>query len=287
MRGFLFPKLATFTRQADFPDWQGSRPVFIPFHKGDEMSDYSGVTGDAQADLTTGGDVPDGTVEETTPTPAASAPSLSPAEVQSMIAQALQQADQTWSKRLQSQLDKRDSGLVKRIEASKQQADRVAKSAKAGGLDEAAANALGQQFLNEDIAALLDEANTPQTRNGQQQMTAEEAQAIESQQVAQYQSFITQQGDLLRDAYEMPYDAPEMRNVVTHLGEQEYFDSIRSAGKAYQKRMAKSGQPARPARSPGLGVDGGNAPRNPIANVENTSELYKMAATQARGNNNR
>lgn len=230
-----------------------------------------------------GGGVPTGTVEETTLTPQPSAPALSQTEVQQMIADALSQANQSWSKTMQSQLDRRDSNLIKRIEASKQQADRVAKSAKAGGLDEAAATALGQQFLNEDIAALLDEANKTAAPQGKTAQTAETD--LENQ--AAYQHWITQQADDIRADFDMPYDAPEMKTIVTDRSPDEYVASVRAAGRAYRTRMTKAGRPANPARLPSVGVDGGAAPRNPIAAIDNSTELYKLAAQEARGSNSR
>jgi len=253
------------------------------------MSDFYGSTGEVPADSSGASDVSiQGTAEEATQQTPASQPVLSPAQVQQMIESALAQNNQQWARQMQSQMDKRaaavEANVMKRVEATKQQADQVVKTAKDSGLDDAAASALGQRFLNDNISNLLAESQQqqPPARNGQQQSPDdyEQQQQYEQQQVVMYQSWITGQGDQLRDAYGMPYDAPEMGMVITNLGEQEYFESIKAAGKAYQQRIAKAQAPARPARMPGLGPDGAAAPRNAIATIENTSELYKLAAQQ-------
>lgn len=252
------------------------------------MSDQYGRTGETPVDLSGAGELPgQGTAEEATPQTPASQQVLSPAQVQQMIESALAQNNQQWARQMQSQMDKRaaavEANVMKRVEATKQQAEQVVKTAKDSGLDDAAAAALGQRFLNDNINNLLAEAQTqPPARNGQPQPPEgyEQQQYDEAQQVAMYQSWITNQGDQLRDAFGMPYDAPEMATIVTHLGEQEYFESIKAAGRAYQKRMASTQAPARPARIPGLGPDGAAAPQNAIAGIENTSELYKLAAKQ-------
>jgi len=241
---------------------------------------------DAQP-LPASGDVPPaGTVEET-PAPPASAPALTLEQVQAAIADAMARNRTETTRALQSQLDKRDSNLLKQINALRQQSKQIADVAQSSGIDEAQAKQLSTAFFNSSMDTLLNEQAAEPVKPGAPQAThpgdgSAEPPPIDDQQLVAYQQYVTQTGDRLREAWSLEYSDPEMKTLVTDRDEQAYYDSIKAAGKAKRERLTRESRVGQPARQPGLGPDGGSAPRNPLQGVENTGDLYKMAADQER-----
>ena len=235
------------------------------------------------ADLAENGNALPGQAEEAAAAPS-SAPGLTLAEVQAAIAQALAETRKGFDRTLQSQLDKRDAGLRKQIDSLRTQATQFVDAAKANGIEEAQAKQLGQAYFNSQLETLMAEEPKPNGKKGQRQADpdGETEPPDEQTQVAAYQQYVTQQGDRLREAYGLDYTDPEMRTLVTDRDEQAYFDSIKAAGKAKAARLAKQASSGQPARTPGLGPDGGRATRNPIADITDPDELYKLAAKQLR-----
>ncbi len=227
------------------------------------------------------GNAPQGQAEEAAAEPS-SAPGLTLEQVQAAIEKALAGSRKDIDRSLQSQLDKRDAGLRKQIETLRQQANQFADTAKAGGIEEAQAKQLGQAYFNSQLDALMEEQKPPTKGNGKPQADGETEEPDEQTQVAQYQQYVTSTGDRLRRAAGLELSDPEMRTIITDRDEQAYYDSIEAAGKAKAERLKAESKRGQPARTPGLGTDGGRASRNPIQGVENAGELYKLAAEQER-----
>lgn len=232
--------------------------------------------------LTAGGNALPGQAEEAAAAPS-SAPGLTLEQVQAAIDQALAETQKGFNRTLQSQLDKRDAGLRKQIDSLRTQATQFVDAAKANGIEEAQAKQLGQAYFNSQLETLMAEEQKPTGKNGRKaEPDGETEPPDETAQVAAYQQYVTQQGDRLREAYGLDYTDPEMRTLVTDRDEQAYFDSIKAAGRAKAARAAKQASSGQPARTPGLGPDGGRATRNPIADITDPDELYKIAAKQMR-----
>ena len=199
-------------------------------------------------------------------------------QVQELVSKALSGARQDIGRQLQSQLDKRDAGLRKQIEALRQQSTQIADAAKATGLKEDQAKQLGKAFFDAQLDALMAEQQQPTQPKGQGSPTGPAG--IDDEQAA-YTQYVTGLGDRLRKAAGLEYTDPEMKTIITDRGEQAYFDSIEAAGQAKAERVKREAQQGRPARSPGLGTDGGSAPRNAIAHITDPDTLYELAEKEA------
>lgn len=234
--------------------------------------------------LADSGQLADAPVTEEVAAPPPSAPALTLEQVQQAIAAAMADTRKVLDRSLQSQLDKRDAGLRKQIDALRSQATQFEATAKASGIEEAQAKQLGQAFFNQQLNDLMAEeqaAANPAAGKPGARAAADEA-PDDTQQVAAYQQYVTQHGDQLREAYSLDYTDPEMKTIVTDRDEQAYFDSIKAAGKAKQARLAKQGRTGSPARAPGLGTDGGSAAHNPIEKITDPDELYERAERRMR-----
>jgi len=245
---------------------------------------------------------PDGTqpalaAGEKPPVAAPSEPELTWADVQAALQEQARTLTQQFSKQMQSGMDKRasaiESNILKRIEASKTQAARVTETAKKRGVEETAAAALGQQFFDEDMTALLveqreqEQAQAAKTRQQvQPEPGTDEEQLDEQQAWKAYTEYVTQQGERLGEAWGLELNDPEVKMVKTKGVEEEaYYESIKAAGQAKRARLAreaKAGQPARPGQLPALGPSGGAATRNTIATIEDPDELYELAEKRRR-----
>lgn len=243
------------------------------------MSDQLAGQGQPTAELLDNGQPAQAGAVEETPAEPVSAPAVTLADVQAAINDALRGFSQQSQRTLQSQLDKRDSGLRKQIAALQTQAGVVSERAKARGIEAAQAEQLGQDFFTANLTPLLEEQ--PNGKGAKQRAPApadgeDEGAEPDQQQVQAYRQTVSELGNRIANAYGLSPDDPEIRSIVPNADPETYLNSIEAAGKAKQARLARQPQ-GRPARSPAIGVDGGSAPRNPIANVTDTGDLYKLA----------
>ena len=129
-----------------------------------------------------------------------------------------------------------------------------------------------------ELDALMAEQQQPTQPKGQGSPTGPAG--IDDEQ-AEWVQYVTKMGDVRRRAVGLDYTDPEMKTIVTDRGEQAYFDSIDAAGQAKAERVKREAQQGRPSRSPGLGTDGGSAPRNAIAHITDPDTLYELAEKEA------
>lgn len=238
------------------------------------------------AQVTDNGQAPNGAAGEAT-AEQTTTPPLTLADVQAAINEALTGFTQQSQRTIQSQLDKRDSGLRKQIAELRAQAGMVTDQAKKRGIEEAQAAQIGQGFFTDNLDALLaaqpNGQKKPATQAGGADNGSDVADDGQPEHGAVDTTLVSEAGARLAAAYGLSQDDPEVKLVVTTGTPQAYLDSIQSAGQAKQQRLAKEQKQGRAARSPALGVDGGSAPRNPIADINSPGELYKLAAKQGKG----
>lgn len=174
---------------------------------------------------------------------------------------ALQAFSEQLGRRLQSQLDKRDRGLERRVREKVTgylQAVKAAKSA--GQIDDGQAKKLEefyrQQALNE---ALYEEQN-------------------EVEDEAAYDA-INANADFLYQQLGLTPGDPELAEVITDGTPEEFLASIVRAGQMKTARLLSQNSQGRlAARNPALSPNGRTAPRNPIASISDSETLWQLAA---------
>ncbi len=218
--------------------------------------------------------------------PAATTPAPAPLtleQVQEVFSSMLEQREQRTSRALQSQLDKRDANILKRIADVKQQGSRWAETAKKSGIEAGQAQAMAQNYVNAELDAILEEQRAAE-QQAQQQQSQQQQQPDEAAQVMAYaESLVTTLG--------LSEDDPELLEAYQAMkkarSSEEYIGFIRDAYRNKVKReLGGSGtepRQASPARMPGLGAEGGQrASTNPIKDINNAAQLYKLASQQQR-----
>jgi hypothetical protein len=216
---------------------------------------------------------------------------LSVADIEALIEQRVSTAYQQWQREVQSQLDKRESGLSKRMREQIAQATAFAAAAKGRGLTDEQVAALQGDLVSKGIAALLPEEEEDDRKGRQPSQEPD----IDS---------INRKGQNIFDKYELSEDDPEYKLINIKGSPEQYYESIRFAGLRKQIRVGitppahpapkkvkgkakpvveeedegEEDEEEHPARIPGIGPKGGHAPVNPIGKITDRSQLYKMAA---------
>lgn len=224
---------------------------------------------------------PQSAAAQTPTSPAAPATPVTLANVQDVIANALKAYDEQASRKLQSQLDKRDAGIIKRLKAVQGQAEQAAQTAVEAGLPKDKQAEYQARFAAQQTQAILDEAATALP---EPQSTDPNPQTLDP---------ITQQGQALYSQWGLSPSDPEHALIITNGTSQQYLDSIQQAGYRRSQRLAQAAglvQPAAPAEpepfnpvgAPAIGGDGLAASNNPIAKINKPEELYKRAGAKLR-----
>lgn len=203
-------------------------------------------------------------------------------QVQAAIDQALAAREQRTNRAIQSQLDKRDANILKRIEQANQQKTQIVKAAQARGIDPSAAQALGQSLVDDELAAILEEQKLAEQQQAQQGQQPDEGQIVTQYAQSMIMTLGLSESDPeLLEAYKV------MQKARTP---DEYLGAITQAHRAKLRRellaeqgggagqQQPQGQPANPARMVGFGSDGGQrSPANPIKDIDSPSDLYNLA----------
>jgi hypothetical protein len=180
----------------------------------------------------------------------------------------LEERDQQWERKFQSQMDKRETSIVKRLREQGAHAQQVADVAQKNGLTKEQAATLQQALMNDALqAALKEEEAAPQVAaaNGQGQggPTVEQ---------------INAQAMQLATKYGLTNNDPEVATIKNDGTLEEYFESIREAG--IMKRLRTKQTQSDPSRSPGAMPTGGRAPNYPDLKSVRADELYDRAMAQ-------
>lgn len=176
----------------------------------------------------------------------------------------LEERDQQWERKFQSQMDKRETSIVKRLREQGAHAQQVADVAQKNGLTKEQAATLQQALMNDALQAALKE---------------EEAQAQPQPNGAPTIEQINAQAMQLATKYGLTENDPEAQAINNTGTLEEYFDSIREAG--LMKRLRLKQQPqSDPSRSPGTMPTGGRAPNYPDLKDVRADALYDRAMAQ-------
>jgi hypothetical protein len=176
----------------------------------------------------------------------------------------LEERDQQWERKFQSQMDKRETSIVKRLREQGAHAQQVADVAQRNGLTKEQAATLQQALMNDALQAALKEEEQPPAG------TAPAAPSVEQ---------INAQAMQLATRYGLTENDPEVATIKNDGTIEEYFDSIREAGLMKRLRL-KQQPPSDPSRSPGAMPTGGRAPNYPDLKGVRADELYDRAMAQ-------
>jgi hypothetical protein len=212
---------------------------------------------------------------------------LTSAQIEEMLerklAQVLGQYSERQSRAIQSQLDKREAGITKRMRDQLAQAEKFAAIAKQGGIDEKQAAALQGAFVNDTLRAMLaDEGDEEQDdRRGRRRAAPENLDDEE-------RDPISAQGDFIWNMSGLEEGDPEVKGIVTNGTPQQYLNSIYQAGIKKVLRLQGQGgvqsaapqqpkPPAGPASLPAIGVDGSRVqPKEPWRDLTG-GDLWRAA----------
>jgi hypothetical protein len=181
----------------------------------------------------------------------------------------LEERDQQWERKFQSQMDKRETSIVKRLREQGAHAQQVADVAQRNGLTKEQAATLQQALMNDALQAALkeEEAASAPAENGQGQGGP----TIEQ---------INAQAMQLATKYGLSENDPEVDTIKNDGTLEEYFESIREAG--IMKRLRLKQTQSDPSRSPGAMPTGGRAPNYPDLKDARADALYDRAMEQRR-----
>jgi hypothetical protein len=181
----------------------------------------------------------------------------------------LEERDQQWERKFQSQMDKRETSIVKRLREQGAHAQQVADVAQKNGYTKEQAATLQQALMNDALQAALkeEEAESAPAANGQGQggPTVEQ---------------INAQAMQLATKYGLSENDPEVDTINNQGTLEEYFESIREAG--IMKRLRLKQPQSDPSRSPGAMPTGGRAPNYPDLKDARADALYDRAMEQRR-----
>jgi len=154
----------------------------------------------------------------------------------------LEERDLQWERKFQSQMDKRESSIVKRLREQGAHAQQVADVAQKNGLTKEQAATLQRALMDEAVQSALKE-NDETT----QQQPAPNGMPTEEQ--------ITAQAMSLAQRYGLTAADEEVKLIKNTGTLEEYFDSIREAGIRRQLRIEVE-KKGNPRRSPGVTPNG-------------------------------
>jgi hypothetical protein len=177
--------------------------------------------------------------------------------------------DQEIARLVQSQKDKIESSVIKKLREQGAHAQQVADVAQRNGLTKEQAATLQQALMNDALQAALkeEEAASAPAENGQGQGGP----TIEQ---------INAQAMQLATKYGLSENDPEVDTIKNDGTLEEYFESIREAG--IMKRLRLKQTQSDPSRSPGAMPTGGRAPNYPDLKDVRADALYDRAMEQRR-----
>jgi len=200
--------------------------------------------------------------------------------VRSILGESLADYGERQSRTLQSQLDKREAGITKRLRDQLTQAEKFAQIAEQRGVDKNQAAALQGAFVNDALQAMLAEEEQDEERG-----TSRKGRAVQDDlNDVDEREAVTEQGRFVWEMSGLEQGDPEAASIVTNGTAQQYLNSIYQAGIKKALRLQGTGQPAQQppppasaARLPALGTDGSRAPQEEPWRQLHGSDLWKAA----------
>lgn len=208
--------------------------------------------------------------------------------VRNILGDSLADYGERQSRTLQSQLDKREAGITKRLREQLSQAEKFATLAKGRGIDEKEAAALQGALVNDALQAMLADEDDQDEGRGTSPRRGRAAQ-YDLDDVDEREA-VTEQGRFVWEMSGLEQGDPEVASIATNGTPQQYLQSIYQAGIKKALRLQGGQQqaatqpppPANAARIPALGADGSRAPTEEAWRQLHGSDLWKAAAEYER-----